>query len=138
MADEFAEIAGVKDDSWSIETTINLNSPGNIELITSSANYIFTVGAIVVLVTGGGLKLKVQRMGLDANLSTGSVLDKISRFLDDKVRRKMAESVAQKFDSMQVSDPKELTRIVAEATTGAESKERAMSREKAKTKKATE
>jgi restriction system protein len=112
FADEFASEIGIHEDSRSMETRINLNSPGEWELITEASKYIFLVGAFVVFLNGGGLKMKVKKMGMDVNLSTGGLIKAISEFLNDRKRRQQSDAVTKKLEALQVSDPKEIVKLI--------------------------
>jgi restriction system protein len=112
LADEFAESIGLGEDSHNIETRINLNSPGDAELYTTAARYIFIVAALVVGLNGGGLKFKFEKAGINVDISTDGLIKALNKFLNDKKNRELTESAKKKLDAMQVSDPKVLVNIL--------------------------
>jgi len=112
LSDDFATEIGIHEDSQAMETRINLNSPGEWELITDAAKYIFVVGSIVLLLNGGGLKMTVKKMGLDVSLSTVGLIKAISDFLNDRKNRQMKDAVTKKLEALQLSEPKEVVKMI--------------------------
>jgi hypothetical protein len=112
LAEDFTSLLGVHEDSGGMNTRINLNSPGEIELITSAAQFIFLVGAFVVALNGGGLKLKVKKLGLDVNLSTDGLIKSINKFLSARKNRQLSDSLRGKLESLQITEPKDIMKII--------------------------
>lgn len=112
LADDFSAEIGVDEDSGAMDTRINLNSPGDIELITSAAKYIFVIAALVVGINGGGLKFKSQTLDINLDISTDGLIKKINQFLNDKKNRQLSDSLREKLNNLQVDSPADVVKIL--------------------------
>jgi hypothetical protein len=112
LADDFTAEIGIDQDSGAMDTRINLNSPGDIELITSAAKYIFVIAAIVVGINGGGIKFNLKKAGLSCNVSTDGLIKTINKFLSDRKNRQLADSLKDKLNNLQVDSPADVVKIL--------------------------
>ena len=74
ISDDYCRQRGIDEDTENIDSRINLNSPGLIELIGQVASLMFIVGAIIVGLNGGGFKLTVKKLGIDVDIRTGGLI----------------------------------------------------------------
>jgi hypothetical protein len=112
LADDFSAENGILESEAPIDTRINLNSPGEIELITKAAEFIFIAAAIIVGLNGGGLKFKVARMGIDLNLSTDGLIKKVNAFLNDRKNRQLSDSVRAKLETLQIDSAADVLSLI--------------------------
>jgi restriction system protein len=111
LAESFASTIGVTEDTSKVDTRINLNSPGDVELITHAAKFIFVIGAIVVALVGGGLKVTIKKDFM-ANLSTDGFMKLLNRFLNDQKNRQLSDTLRKKLDALQIKKPEEIVKMI--------------------------
>jgi hypothetical protein len=95
-----------------METRINLNSPGDIELITKAAEVIFVTGIIVIGLVGGTFKADEKKIGMNINLHTDGLLKALNKFLNDSKKRKLIETVNDKLTSLQIKKPDDIMKVL--------------------------
>jgi hypothetical protein len=104
LSSEINEYLG-KDPNDEIDVKIELGSPGSIELITESMLPLLYIGVIIVGVAGGSLKFKLNKWQFEFN--TQGLIDRISKFLNEKVERKnKVKDVKQKSKELGITDKK--------------------------------
>jgi restriction system protein len=98
-----------------INISINLNSPGKVELWGKRiGSAIFITGAIIVAVNGGGFKFKIEKLGLDAELSTPGIIKSVDDFLNSEANRDMKKELTAHVKELSISDPESVVTILAE------------------------
>ncbi|HEY5345626.1 MAG TPA: hypothetical protein VIK62_04715 [Verrucomicrobiae bacterium] len=112
LADDFSSEIGIAGADAPIDTRINLNSPGEIELITKAAEFIFVAAAIIIGLNGGGLKFKVNKLGIDLNMSTDGLIKKVNTFLNDRKNRQLSDSVRNKLDTLKIDSAADVLDLI--------------------------
>lgn len=124
LVDQFAAQEDFNQDASDIDTRINLNSPGKIELITKASRFICAAAILVILLNGGGLEFKSEHLTIDFNVHSDGVIKKMNDFLNDRSRRGLRDSVVQKIATLQIENPEQIKTLLqlADATALAEIK----------------
>jgi restriction system protein len=113
--DEIAEGEDLTQDSSALSTKVNLNSPGVIEFAAAHPAVAVAVVAItVVFLVGGGLKLKIEKAGLDMNLGGDGLISKISQYLGARQERKLTAAMQKKLDALDVRDSDVIVKLLKE------------------------
>jgi hypothetical protein len=111
----FCASIGNQENLSDINISINLNSPGKVELWGKRVGVsIFLTGAIIVAVNGGGFHLKIDKLGVDAELSTPGIIKTINDFLDSEANRDMKKELVTHVRELAISDPESVVTILAE------------------------
>ncbi|MFS0783297.1 hypothetical protein [Bacillus sp. 1P06AnD] len=101
-------------DLDSIETQINVNSPGKIKL-KGPMTAILILGLLIVGATGGGISVRppTNDSPLSVEIKTGSVITQVNDFLNERQARKQKEMIMEKYmDELEVETPDELTKLM--------------------------
>ena len=87
-----------------------VQSPGDIIMFAkeNSGLVMFAIGALILLINGGGLK--ISSIGVD--LSTPGLLKSVSEFLDRKRDRKLQEAAEKKLRSLEIKNPEDLLNVI--------------------------
>jgi hypothetical protein len=112
LVDAFAADIGVNEDSRGIDAKINLNSPGTMELIAKLPLYMMAAGLFMVALNGGGLKAKMEKFGINFDFKTDGLIKAISKWLNDKKNRQLADTVEQKLKDLKVENPADILRLL--------------------------
>ncbi len=112
LAEEFAEENSFGEDTSAVQTRVNLNSPGTVELISEASKYIFIASAIVVFLNGGGVKFKTEKLGIDVDLKTDGLIRSITNFLKERSNAKLTQSITSKLDELKVRDSQEMVELL--------------------------
>ena len=112
IGDSFAAREHLSANSSDIDVKINLNSPGDIELIASSVKILGIIALSVVMLNGGGLRFRAERLGLDLNISTDGFLKKLNDFLNDRSNRRIKESLNEKLLDLNVKDSSQIESMI--------------------------
>jgi restriction system protein len=112
VADQFSILHNFKEETSDIETRINLNSPGTVELIGRAARFMFVIAAIVVFLNGGGVSLKVDSLGLDLNLETNGLIHSLSDFLNNQADQNIKKALADRIQELNIDDPEVISQII--------------------------
>ncbi len=104
LANDFAKSEGVEEHFEEIETRINLNSPGDVELWKAGAVAISALAVLVVFINGGGFEWKSAGI----SLKTDGLISRLNQFLNDRENRKRAESIRKKLDGLQIESPEQV------------------------------
>lgn len=102
ISGEFLATHNMHDETGSVETRINLNSPGAMELITTSFDTAVVIGAIVVGVNGGGFTAKFGDHVVE--IKTDGLITKINTFLNGHAKRKGLGAVMEDLDVKDAKD----------------------------------
>jgi hypothetical protein len=97
-----------------INVTINLNSPGKIELFGKGVRNIIVAGVIIIALNGGGFKFKTELLGVDIEISTPGFIKKINEFLDSNINRKMKEQLTEQMKQLEIKDPTDIIPLLSE------------------------
>ncbi len=111
LVDEFAKENDIDAGTENIETRISLNSPGDIEIWNHGIGTIALAGMFIVFLNGGGFTIKK----LGVSLKTDGLIKKIQDFLNERHRRKVAETVREKLETLDIKSPEQLVSLI-EAT----------------------
>ena len=102
----------IDDNSTIVDSKINLNSPGSIELLSAAPYIIAAIGLLVILVNGGSFKIKIEKLGFDLNIGSDGLIRKINDFLNSKKDRKLKETVKEQIKSLDIQSTEEICRIL--------------------------
>src|SRR5665213_492720 len=108
LADDFTSEYGITGTGEKMETRINLNSPGEIELISHGVEYMIAAAALVVTLSGGGFKSETLKI----DLHTDGLIKKINDFLNDRKQRQLSDSLRKKFDDLKVKRSADIIRMI--------------------------
>lgn len=113
-------------DVDSIETQINVNSPGKIKF-SGVAKTILVVGLIFVGVSGGKFSAEIPVVGGSVDLEMPSVVKTVSEFLDDHQQRQHKELLLTEYmKDLQIETPEELE-VLLENVSKSEAQEKTSS-----------
>lgn len=101
-------------DLDTIETMINVNSPGKIKF-KGPMTFVLAFGILIVGVAGGGVKLKTPSNSEPGNyeLTTNGVISEISTFLNQQQSRKHKDVILNQYlDELDVNTPDELIKLL--------------------------
>jgi len=111
-SDELLQEIDVKEDTSNIESKINLNSPGDIDLISYAPHILVVIALLVIFVNGGGLKFNFKKSDLSFDLSTKGFLEQINKLLNSRQDRKLKETLREQIQNLNISNPKEISDIL--------------------------
>jgi restriction system protein len=115
LGDEYAAAEKIEGNGDQVDVKINLESPGTVELIAHTAQTAQILGIIalgIICLNGGGLKLKVTRLGINLDLRTDGLIKKINDFLNSNSERALRDSLRTKIDRLKVEDSKEIIKLL--------------------------
>ncbi len=111
VGDEILYDLSIKEDTTNIESKINLNSPGEIDLISYAPYILVLVALIIIFVNGGGLKFMINKADFD--LSTGSFIDKLNALLNSSQDRKTKKVLSDKLKEQKISSPEAIINLLS-------------------------
>ena len=114
IANNFTKNKLANEEIEDIKISINLNSPGKMELFGKTMVTLFIAGVIVVALNGGGFKFKSTKLGLDTELQTPGLIKNINEFLNSEVDRNLKKSLEKKIDSLDVKNPNDIVKMLNE------------------------
>lgn len=113
LVEEYAEYANIDINTEDIEATVNLNSPGKIDLKAKTKKVTLVTG-LILLVAGGGVTSKwgnINTQGLPA------VLKSIDDFLNHSQERDLKREMFNKYkDSLDVKNPEDLINLMKQVS----------------------
>lgn len=121
LAESILKDEAIDDDTSGIETKINVQSPGVIELTGTQITTIILVGTIVLGLAGGGgnFSLKVKGHGLDSGLKTDGIIEKIVKLMNaTAVNKNLTKMVDKACKSLNIKAPDDLVKIIEKLTGG--------------------
>ena len=114
IADQFAHINNIDESIKDIQLSINLNSPGKIILYGKKALILFSIGAFIVGLNGGGFKLRIDDIKLDLDLSSPGFIKSYNEYLNSDVDRRLKEVLIGQLDTLNIKNPDDIVKILAE------------------------
>lgn len=111
-SDELLSDLKIFEDTSEIESRINLNSPGDIDLISKGPYIVIMIALIVIFFNGGGLKFSIKKFGFDFDLNAGSFIERLNNLLNSSQDRKLKKVLAQQLDNLQIADSQEVIAIL--------------------------
>jgi len=109
--DEYASIHNLEINSQDLNVTINLNSPGKIDL-KSTIKKTTLITAIIVGVMGGGLESKKGQFSLTSPGISG-ILKSIDEFKTHNQERRMRDQIFSQYkDSLQIKTPDDMIKLL--------------------------
>jgi hypothetical protein len=112
LVDEFAATEGIESGIEDVETRINLNSPGDVELWRMGVVAAGLVALMIVAINGGGLEFQIKKYDLKFSLKTEGLLKRLTEFLNAKQNRTLVEDVRKKLDNLKVETPKQVIDLI--------------------------
>lgn len=114
LLDEFSKEENVNVDSDGLEVKMAVQSPGFIELSGTNIAAIVITGIIVVLIVGGGIKLKIGS-DFDLSMKSDGLIERIRKFLSTNNKAKRKKELLQEYmKDLELEDPKDLVKILKE------------------------
>jgi hypothetical protein len=114
LVEKYCKENQIQESLLDISVSINLNSPGKVEFLGRIALGIFIAGAFVVCINGGNFKLKVEKAGLDAEISTPGIIKNINDFLNSGSDRQLKKGLFEKVNALEIKNPEDLTTLINE------------------------
>lgn len=113
LAYEFNQYSpDIKIDVDSIDTQVNVNSPGKIKF-TGVAMTITVIGLLFVGISGGKFKVEFPLVGGGAEINTPSIIKAVSDFLDAKQERDAKELLLKTYmNDLDIETPEELQTLL--------------------------
>lgn len=108
IVDKFCKEQNIDETTKDIILKIQMESPGDVRLSSKSILIISLVGLTILAICGGGLTFKVEKIGLDFDLSTKGGINLYNEYLDREVDRDLKTSIARQFDSLDIKKPEDM------------------------------
>lgn len=112
LVEDFAASEGFDAGVDDIETRINLNSPGDVELWKTGIQAVALCALLIVGLNGGGFELHIKQIDLRLSSKTEGLLARLTQFLNERQRRKMVEDVRLKIQNLKVRTPQQLIDLI--------------------------
>jgi restriction system protein len=113
LVDDFANFAGIDVSSDDLLTTVNINSPGKIDL-KAKIKKTTVVAGLIVFIAGGGLKTKTWELASPGIPGLIKAWDEYQTHSQEReMRMKMFE---QYKDSLHVKDPEDLIKLLKQVS----------------------
>lgn len=112
LAKEFASSEGVAIDFEDVETRINLNSPGDVELWKEGVTAIGLLAVLVIAINGGGFSWKGK--DTEIGLKTEGFMKRLNEFLNDRKRRQLVDDARTKLAALNVETPEQVIALLKE------------------------
>lgn len=113
LVDEYFEENGLDINTEEVvKIKACVQSPGDIILFAKDnpGLVMFIIGALILLINGGGLK--IDSIGVD--LSTPGLLKSVSEFLDRRRDRKLQQKVEMKLKNLEIDNPEDILSAIKE------------------------
>ncbi|MBO5225839.1 MAG: hypothetical protein J6B46_05475 [Parabacteroides sp.] len=105
IVDQYCADNGIKESTSDIVMKIQVESPGTIRLSSKHKLILGLVSLAILWLNGGGLKMGIESVGFNLDLSTNGVIDRFNESLDRNVDRDMKLSIKNSIDSLDMSVP---------------------------------
>lgn len=114
LVSDFAAHEEVNASVDEIETRINLNSPGDVELWHRGVEAIGLLALMVIAINGGGFTLELKKWDFKMSLKTEGLLKRLTEFLNHAKNRQTVDVVRKKLESLQVQSPEQVIALLKE------------------------
>ena len=112
FAEGYCREYGIEGTASEVILKVQMESKGSLRFISKNAKFIGIVGALILLINGGGLKIENGSYSFD--LSTDGVIKNVSEYLDRQQDREMRESIKNSLDSLKIKTPEDFEKAVIE------------------------
>lgn len=114
LIDDFAKLHNLEISSNDFEVTINLNSPGKIDL-KSKIKKTTIIATVLLFVFGGGLEtkngFKISTTGIPA------IIDAIDKYKTHQLERDMSNNIFETYkDSLKITTPEDLVKLLKQVS----------------------
>lgn len=112
---DFSEVivnSVIEEDAYNIVAKVNINSPGDIELIAATPFILGIIALVVLFVNGGHFVAKLDKYNFEVSLGTDGLISRIKDFLDSNEDRKLKKSVREKIGGLEIKDSRDLIGIL--------------------------
>jgi restriction system protein len=100
-----------------INISVNLDSPGKLELWGKRVGIaIFIIGGLIVGINGGGFKLKIEKLGIDSEITTPGLIKTLNDYLDSAANREIKKQLSEKVRTLAISDPEQIMSMLSSIT----------------------
>lgn len=100
LTDEFSKENDIEFRKEQVHAKINVQSPGNIELITLTVTGLATLGMVLAAIIGADFSFKSETLKIDMQFKTEGAISKISKFLSAKKKREIASKIQDNLGEM--------------------------------------
>ncbi len=112
LAEGFCREYGIEGDAADVTMKVQMESPGWLHFVTKNKRFLGVIGALILLINGGGLKIDIDDFHLD--LSTDGLIKNVSEYLDRSQDREIRKSIKQTLDSLEIKTPDDYQKAVIE------------------------
>lgn len=91
-----------------INASVNLNSPGTLELVSEYSKRLFVIGALIIAVNGG--HVKVDKIGLD--IQTQGLIRGVADFMSSQKDIELKEEIRNKIQGLEIKNPEDIKAIL--------------------------
>ena len=112
LAEGFCLENGIDGSAADVTMKVQMESPGWLHFVTKNKRYLAVLGALILLINGGGLKVDIDDIHID--LSTDGVIKNVSEYLDREQDREIRQSIKQTLDSLDIKTPEDYQKAVIE------------------------
>jgi hypothetical protein len=120
VVEKYCQKNGISESINDVNVLINLNSPGKVELFGRIAFFILIAGAVIIFLNGGHAKLRIEKLGLDMEISSSGIIKSISDFLDAKSNRSLKKTLEEQIKISGMKEPEDLIRLLEEINRNAQ------------------
>lgn len=115
--EELVNDEGINETSDSIESKINLNSPGDLELISYAPYILGLIGILVIFVNGGKFKIKIDKIGLDVEIGSDGLISRIKESLNSKTDRRLKKTLQKQIENLKIDSSEEIGNLLEKINT---------------------
>ena len=112
LAEGFCRENEIDGSAADVTMKVQMESPGWLHFITKNKRYLGVLGAFILLINGGGLKVDINDFHID--LSTDGLFKNVSEYLDRSQDREIRQSIKQTLDSLEIKTPEDYQKAVIE------------------------
>jgi hypothetical protein len=110
LTDNFLKKENINETTDTIDTKINLRSPGYIEFL-GNAGHTITILCFIILLVGGGFKIQ-KKNGSTLELNSKGIIKRISEFLNSKQDREIKEVLAEKIRNLDIKKSSDIVDLI--------------------------
>lgn len=112
LAEGFCKQHEIEGSASDVTMKVQMESPGWIHFITKNKRFLGVLGAVILLINGGGLKIDIDDVHVD--LSTDGLIKNINEYLDRSQDREIRQSIKETLDSLKIETPEDYQKAVIE------------------------